>query len=372
MYNKLIIYFRSIQRRQCKRPDIPIYVPKARRGLSNNSQSNIINTTNSSNLTPTCKPNTDSRNQNVSNDIPSLQSNETKDSLSTTNINNKNSNCILALTSFETKDVADDMPTDDTYSKISTSFIDVPCSISESPSSNLDVLNDCNVNSSFKSSEIFDGRNSTLMHNNSDTNIIEPILNNNDNVLVTSDVSQHLSDNSNTTYIQNSTIVNTFDFQISNVNNKKIGDKVHVCQKADEFASSVKVDDMVRKTEQHEMHIGNETVNFNTSGIYLCTEHDTNCSRLDDTVVSDSLTDTEEKNSKDTNEELPTQKNLETHDKSLEVVKNNEIKDKAKKKKKKKILDVNECCWEDLYDKEDDYVHPLLMKEVIIIFFLFF
>lgn len=374
MYHKLIIYFRSIHRRQCKRPDIPIYVPKARRGPSNNSGSNIIkNTTNSANLTPACKPNTDPSNQNVSNDILLLQSNETKDSLSTMNLHNNKNNFIVASTSFETNDIANDMLTDGTHSKISTLFIDVPCSISESPPSNLDILNDCHLNSPFKSSKIIEEKNSTLEHNNSETDTIEPILNNDDNVSVTLNVSQYLSDNSNTTCTQNSTIVDAFDFQTSNVNNEKIADEIQACQKVEQLASLVKVDDMVRKTGQHEMHTEDEIVNSNTSGIYLCTEYDSNCPHLDDTVASGSLTDIEEKISKDTNKELPTQKNLKVNDKSLEVVKSNEIKDKAKtkKKKKKKILDVNECCWEDLYDKEDDYVHPLLMKEVVITLLLF-
>lgn len=370
MYNKLIIYFRSIHRKQCKRPDIPIYVPKARRGPSNNSGSYIVrNTTNSS----TCKPNTDLSNQNVSNDISSLQSNETRDSLSTMNLNDNKNNCILESKSFESKDIANVMSTDDTHSKISTSFNDVPCSISESPPSNLDILNDCHLNSSSKSSEIIEVTNSTLKHNNSETDTIEPILKNDDNVSVTLDVSQCLSDNSSATYTQNSTIVDTFDFQTSNVKNEKIADEIQVCQKIEQLASLVKVDDMVRKTEQHEMHTGDESVNSNTSGTYLCTEYDSNCSHLDGTVASGLLTDIEEKTSKDANKELPTQKNLEIDDQSLEVVKINEIKDKAKmkKKKKKKILDVNECCWEDLYDKEDDYVHPLLMKEVIITLLFF-
>lgn len=374
MDNKLIIYFRSIHRRQCKRPDIPIYVPKARRGPSTNSGSNIIrNTFNSSNLTPACKPNTDLSNQNVSNDIPLLQSNETKDSL-TMNLNNNKNNCIIASTSFETKDTASDMPTNDTHSKISTSFNDVPCSISELSTSNLDILNDCQLNSSFKSSEIIEGTNSSLEHNSSETDTIEPILNNDDDVSVTLDVSQCLSNNSDTTYTQNSTIVDTSDFQSSNVSNEKTADEIQVCQKVEQLASLAKVDDMARKTEEHEMHTGDEIVSSNTSGTHLCTKDDSNCPHLDDTVASSLLTDIEEKTSKDTNKELPTQTNLEIDDKSLKVVKSNEIKDKAKtkKKKKKKILDVNECCWEDLYDKEDDYVHPLLMKEVIIILLLFF
>lgn len=160
---------------------------------------------------------------------------------------------------------------------------------------------------------------------------------------------------------QNNTRVHSPDIQTSVINNKVSFDDILEFKKnkSNEITLNEKNLGMSNK-KQHEI------LQSNTRELDLAKEHDRNCPNycLDDSFTSGPLTDIEEKVTSSTDEELNTQPSFIFDSSiSLNIVKNIEMK-KAGKKKKKKVIDVDECSWEDLYDKEDDYIHPLLMKEV--------
>jgi len=130
----------------------------------------------------------------------------------------------------------------------------------------------------------------------------------------------------------------------------------------------------ISNDHQCEMLLGNSNVGHNTYETILTTEYNANCPHLsfddsDDSFNSEPLSsDVEEKYR---NQELiPQQSSSKLVNKSVEIIENDE-QEARKKEKKKKVLDVDECSWKDLYDKEDDYIHSLCMKEVSYYLYIF-
>lgn len=250
---------------------------------------------------------------------------------------------------------------DDVNNELKTSHYDVSPQFSDSLSSSILPdsvdINKCVSNSSVIN-PIIDIKYPNLKNNELDSNTT---INNCDSVLTR-------SENVSCTSIQNSTLVNLSDSQISDVNDKITIDDELLPQKTTKSADPILVDDNISDISNNqldELHKGNEVVFSSVPEIALKEEHDANCPHycLDDSFTSGPLTNVDDNYSKNLNEELTVQQSPVLVDKSLEILEINEKK-KGKKKKKKKILDVDECSWEDMYDKEDDYIHPLLMKEV--------
>jgi len=250
----------------------------------------------------------------------------------------------------------------DVNNEFKTSYYDVSSQFSDSLSSSILPdsvdINECNSNSSVTNQIIYI-KNTNLENNELESNTI---INNCDSVLTR-------SENVNCMGIQNSTSVNLPDLQISDVNDKNTTDDALLPHKITKSMDPILVDKNISDMSNNqldELPKGNEVVFSSGLEIALKEEHDTNCPHycLDDSFTSGPLTDVDENYSKNLNEELTVQQSPVIINKSLEILEINEKK-KEKKKKKKKILDVDECSWEDMYDKEDDYIHPLLMKEVI-------
>lgn len=356
--NNFVIIFRSTQprRKQCRRPDIPIYVPKARRALANNTVPSINCTTNSSNSTPPCKFDPVSKLQLVSNDSVPLCSKVTK---------------CLVPDSFKFVDLTNKISFDDDYDEIQTSFSDVR-GLSSGKLPN--ILNSCNLNSS--TSDKIEETNFTSTLNGLENNIVKTVFDNCDNQIV----SKCVSDNGNTICSQHFKVADLPDFQtLHNSNGERVTNNLQVLE---ELENVTEFDDSLEKIANTNFRTFDKKQNETSSDQFggssspkeeLNIEYSTNC------FAKAPLTDTEEKNYYGAVEEIIDQEISEITNKSVEIVKNNDKEDitKRKEKKKKKILDVDECCWEDLYDKEDDYVHPLLMKEVsyfnfnFVFFFLF-
>lgn len=427
--------FRSTQRKQSKRPDIPIYVPKARRGLASTVASNSssttttnANTSNSSYITPSttsvtnsktqydlsnqlCSKDDSSSTQNSSNQQHALDSssldtfnivNLSSDDAIMNNVNNADisSQILEPLPSSSSRITSSSTPV--TNSRIQNDPSDKLClledvkdpsptqnlnnqqhtlDLSSSDSSNfvqlssdtvMNYLNDFNESSQISkclpSSSLSNDVNkivesSVINQDESETNIEADSLDNCDHALI--GLPQCLFDKTVSLYAQNSTPVDlTPNFYSNNTadnfpelqENKKLVDKKIV----DHILEVVNESNMNELNKLHDkMQIENEIAN--TSDVELLTEYNSNSPNccLNDRSISGSLTDVEEKNSTSINEKPLDQQGSKLDDNKIDT-----NKKKAKDKKKKKILDLNECSWEDLYDKEDDYIHPLLMKEV--------
>ncbi|XP_060875460.1 uncharacterized protein LOC132948823 isoform X2 [Metopolophium dirhodum] len=350
---------RSHQRKQSKRPDIPIYIPKALRGLANKTVSNTTSTNNSSDSTPSNKLNANCRVQDDSSNT--LYSKDKKGSMSLLNLDQHNNIVLASLNSFKFVDLSNEMFINDVNNEFKTSYCD-SSQFSDSLSSSILPdsvdINGSNSNSSI-TNQIINIKNPNLEDNELESNTT---INNCDSVLTRSENVDCIS-------IQNSTSVNLPDRQILDVNDKITTDDALLPQKTTKSMDPFLVDDNISDMSNNqldELHKRNEVVFSSGLEIELKEEHNTNCPHycLDDSFTSGPLTDVDENYPKNLNEELTVQQSPVLINKSLEILEINEKK-KEKKKKKKKILDVDECSWEDMYDKEDDYIHPLLMKELV-------
>lgn len=296
-------------------------------------------------------------------------SKEIKDSPPQLNLNNHR--VPKQMDSLKFVDLSNDMIFDNVYTELS--FDDTPYEISEPLStSNLTDLvniNECNSNSS----EVNNGKTENKIHSmeNDKTqfNNEETTFNCCINISMTSDIPHNLSDIVDSTCTQNSILFDTIDFQTSNLDCKIEPDNIIESLKNNKTVDS-KVDNIKMNDE---INLENVVVNSDQSITTLETEYNSNCLHycLDDSFSSEPLTDLEENNSKKSVGELNVQPCPEVVKKSLDIVENNEQVSESKKKKKKIVLNVDECSWEDLYDKEDDYIHPLLLKEVSCYIFVF-
>ncbi|XP_026804099.1 coiled-coil domain-containing protein R3HCC1L isoform X2 [Rhopalosiphum maidis] len=339
---------RSNQRKQSKRPDIPIYVPKALRGLANTTGSKTSSENSNSDSTASNKPDANSRIQDDPSNI--LHSKDTKSSISLSNHNQHNDIILASLDSFKFVDLSNDMLINDVNNEFKTSYFDTSSQFSDSLSTSIlpdsvDIKEN-NINVSV-TNKIINIENPNLDHNEIESNIVETVFDNRDLTR---------GDNVSCTSIQNSKSVDLPDFQVSDINEKITANNVLVSQKTRKLID-LKVDDNISdisysNNQSHDTHKGSEVVFSGVSEIALEEEHDTNCPHycLNDSFTSSPLTDLDSSYSKNENEKLTAQQSE---------------KKKKKKKEKKKILDVDECSWEDMYDKEDDYIHPLLMKELV-------
>lgn len=373
------MFFRSTRR---KRPDIPIYVPRARREAASNNISTIPNTSSSTFSSNLTSPNKlDSNNK--------LYSKKIKGSFSELNINKQQHKCaLIALTSLNSKciDLSNDMLVNNVCdNQFKSVFNDVSSQILKT--SNLpDIKNKDTFNPDLSlSNKTIKIKSPILKHNELEANIEGT---NFSNIANASDLPQCSSDNVNSTCIQNSILVNLPDFQISNINNEIIADNTLESQEIkksnpdDVDTIQIIVNENIENMsdKQYETHIESEVDDSSTCKINSTTEYDSNCTYcLDDSFTSGPLMDVEEKNFNDESEELTVQQSSKFVNKPIDIFRNDEKQNNIQKEnKKKKVLNVDECSWEDLYDKEDDYIHPLLMKEVsyylyiFILYFMFF
>lgn len=387
--NNCIYYCRSSQRKQSKRPDIPIYIPKALRGLANNTASKTKSTNSNSDSTASTKLGANSRIQDDSSN--KFYSKDMIDSIS--NYNQRNNIVLTSLDSFNFVDLSNEMLINDVNDDFNTSYHDDSSQLSDSLSTsilpNSVDINENNSNSS-ATNKIIKIKNPKLDHDELESDIVETVFNdhnsdltsgNNDSCInfqktipvnlpdcQTSDVyDKTIADN--VLVPQKTTPINLSDCQIPDINDKITADDILVSQKMTE-SIDLKVNDKISgmsnsNNQLHETHKGNEVIFSDVSEIELKEEHDTNCPHycLNNSFSSGPLADIDTNYSKTIVEELTVQQSSVLIDNSEEVISINEKK-KNKKKEKKKVLDVNECSWEDMYDKEDDYIHPLLMKEV--------
>lgn len=278
-----------------------------------------------------------------------------KDSISIFNQEQHNNIILSALDSYKFVDLSNGMFIDDVNNETKTSYYDVTSQFSDSVASSIlpDSIdkNECNSNSS-ATNKIIKIKDPNLDHNELESNIVGSKI---DNCVSVSTKSENVS----CINIQDSTPVNLPDHQIiSYVNDTLLPQKT--IKSIDPILINVNISNM-SNNQPDELQEVNKVVFTTEPDIALKEEHDTNCPHycLDDSFTSGPLTDIDENYSKNLNEELTVQQNPLLIKKSPEILETNE-----KKKKKKKILDVEECSWEDMYDKEDDYIHPLLMKEV--------
>ncbi|XP_025190569.1 uncharacterized protein MAL13P1.304 [Melanaphis sacchari] len=412
---------RSNQRKQSKRPDIPIYIPKALRGLANNTGSKTSNTNSNLNSTASNKLDTNSRIQDSSSN--KLYSKDMKGSISLSNHNQHNHILLESLDSFKFVDLSNEMLINDVNNEFKTSCYDASSQFSDSLATSI-LPNSVDINKSNSNLSVTNKKikikNPNLDHNELESNIVETIFDNRDRDSTKCDFvncksiqndkpvnlpdSQILEDvydkitADNVLVSQKTTPVNLPDCQLSDINDKITADNVLVpqkttpvnlpdCQLSDIndkitvdnvlFQKTIKsidmkvddnnISDMSNSNNQlHETQKENEVVFSGVSGLELEQEHDTNCPHycLNDSFNSDPLTDVDTNYSKNVNKELTVQQ-------SSMLINNSEInieineKKKKKKKENKKILDVDECSWEDMYDKDDEYIHPLLMKELV-------
>lgn len=372
------MFCRSTQRKQSKRPDIPIYVPKARRSLPNNTIPSINSTTNSSNVTLPSKLDAIP----IIEDDSSIKLNSKDMNDLSTSLNLKRlpkHNQITSLDSFQFNNSKDELSVDEIGTIIQTSLKNVSSQISEALASScvLDLkhINEFSTDSSVSDEIIVTKtKSSTLEYNEAELNIYSTIVNNCDNDSIDPSLPDCLSNNTSSIFTQNCDPVDLPDFQISDINNEFIVD-TSLSQKINKTNASKAVDgfeindnesvrDPISFQQEHKICLGNEVVESSLSEIELESEYKSNCPNycFDDSFTSGTLTDKEENISNAVSEKLTIQQSSESVNKPQDIVKNN--KKNGKKKTKKKVLDVDECSWEDLYDKEDDYIHPLLMKEV--------
>lgn len=305
------------------------------------------------------------------------------DSSSSLNLNNQQKNHVLtSLDSFQHKDSINEILVDKRNTVLQTSLKDDSSQISD-PSSSSCISDLKNTKEStidsYVSKEVIETKSSALGFNETESKIEENIFNSCDSDSVDPSLPNCLSNNTSNTFTENSISVDLLDTQISNTNNEIVVDDIALFQKISETNNAEAVNqnrltDNVNILDtsfeqQHKICSGDEVVDSSISEKKLITECNDDCSNncLDDSFTSQTLTDREENISNTINEEFTIQQSSELVNKSLDI---ENIKKKSTKKKKKKVLDVDECSWEDLYDKEDDYIHPLLMKEVSRLFLL--
>ncbi|XP_050059127.1 R3H and coiled-coil domain-containing protein 1 isoform X2 [Aphis gossypii] len=353
---------RSNQRKQSKRPDIPIYIPKALRGLANNTASKTKSTNSNSDSTASNKLDANSRIQDDSSN--KFSSKDMIDSIS--NYNQHNNIVLTSLDSFNFVDLSNEVLINDANDDFNSSYHDASSQFSDSLSTsilpNSVDINENNSNSS-ATNKIIKIKNPKLDHNELESDIGETVFDNRDSDLTKGNSVSFIS-------FQKTIPVNLPDCQISDVNDKIIADNVLVPQKTtpinlpdcqiSDINNKITADDILvsqKITEAIDLRVV-DTISE------LKEEHDTNCPHycLNDSFSSGPLTDKDTNYSKTIDEELTVQQSSVLIDNSEEVI---GINEKKKKKEKKKILDVNECSWEDMFDKEDDYIHPLLMKELV-------
>lgn len=284
-----------------------------------------------------------------------------KASISIFNREQHNNIILSALDSYRFVDLSNGMFIDDVNNETKTSYYDVTSQFSDSVASSIlpDSINkrECNSNVS-ATNEIIKIEDPNLDNNELESNIVGSKI---DNCVSVSTKNENVS----CINIQDSTPVNLPDHQISYVNDTIITtDDSLLPQKTIKSMDPILIDANISNMSNNqpdELQEVNKVVFTNEPDIALKEEHETNCPHycLDDSFTSGPLTDIDENYSKKLNEELIVQQSPLLINKSPEILETNE-----KKKKKKKILDVEECSWEDMYDKEDDYIHPLLMKEV--------
>ncbi|XP_050059124.1 uncharacterized protein LOC114127814 isoform X1 [Aphis gossypii] len=379
---------RSNQRKQSKRPDIPIYIPKALRGLANNTASKTKSTNSNSDSTASNKLDANSRIQDDSSN--KFSSKDMIDSIS--NYNQHNNIVLTSLDSFNFVDLSNEVLINDANDDFNSSYHDASSQFSDSLSTsilpNSVDINENNSNSS-ATNKIIKIKNPKLDHNELESDIGETVFDNRDSDLTKgnsvsfisfqktipvnlpdcqiSDVNDKIIAD-NVLVPQKTTPINLPDCQISDINNKITADDILVSQKITEAIDLRVVDTISGMSNTNnqllETHKENEVIFSDVSEIELKEEHDTNCPHycLNDSFSSGPLTDKDTNYSKTIDEELTVQQSSVLIDNSEEVI---GINEKKKKKEKKKILDVNECSWEDMFDKEDDYIHPLLMKELV-------
>lgn len=362
------LFFLSFSRstpRKNKRPDIQIYVPKALRESAHKPVSNVNNTINSSNLYPS-KPSTNSRIKNE--DLGKTQcSKKIPSPLVASNLNICQNSVQIPLESFKFVDLSNEMIFDNENKELNNlSFNNVSSQISESLfDSNLpDLVSnlECNLNSSVYS-EVINKKSLNLENSKSESSIVETTFNNHEEMSTVFIPPQCLSGQDNNC-VENSTPVSIPEVQEPNVDSKTTADNLLEHKEIEKSLDSKIVNSSIviadnnmdiSKKQQDKTYSDdnkyskNEIIDSSTSYGELLTEYNSNCPNycFDDSFTNGTLTDVEEKHFNTENEESTIQQ------KKVEP-----------KKKKKKVLDLDECSWEDLYDKEDDYIHPLLMKEV--------
>lgn len=309
-----------------------------------------------------------------------MNSKEIKGSFSELNLNNRQHQ--RALTSLDSKciDLSNEMLVDNVCNnKFQSSFNDVSSQISGTPSNISDIKNINTHDSDLSlSNETIKTKSPILKHNRSVSDIEGT---NFSNIVNASDLSQYPSDNVNSTCIQNSILVKLPDFQILNINNEIIANNTLESQEIKKlnpnYVDTIKItvnENTIESTsdKQYEVHLESEVDDSSRREINL-TEYDSNCTYcLDDSFTSGPLMNVQENNSDSESEKLTAQQSSEFVNKPIQFFRNYEKPNNIQKeKKKKKVLDVDECSWEDLYDKEDDYIHPLLMKEVSFYLYIF-
>lgn len=334
---------------------------------------NISSTDNSSNSTLSTECDIDYKIQDPSRNT--LCSIERKGSFSQSNLNNEINSTLPSLDLLLSVDTPKKMLVDCRANNESqNSFENISPENSVSLSSN-DLSNcinpkECNLNSSV-SNEVVKPKSPLLESDGIDSYIVEKSLKNCDNVSISLDLPMCLSDNLNDVCTQNSKLDKLPAFQIPCSGSKMTSDvrkswtirqsmALHVIDNIETIIE----ENLLDKSEKqnHEINLGNESVDTEISDVSIETGYQPICpnSSFDDSFRSCQLMEVEEKNINNVNEEVTVQANLGFVNKSL----NNVEQNVQKKKKKKKVLDLEECSWEDLYDKDDDYIHPILMKEV--------
>jgi len=299
-----------------------------------------------------------------------LYSKEVKGPFSELTLNNQQHKCELTSLDLKCIDSSNEILVNNEFQ--SSLINDVSFQISETPSNVLDIKNEDKFNPDLPlSNEIIRMRSPTLEYNGSESDFEGINFSNSVNDSVVSNIPQFLADNVNSTCIQNSMLVNLPSFQISNINNEIVVDNTLESQEIRKLNPNdvdtniiTDNDNIVENiSNKHEMHLESEVDDSDTREINL-TEFDTNCTHysLDDNSTSRLV----EKNYISENKKIAVQQSSEFIKMPIEINRNEEKpNNKLKEKKNKKVLDVDECSWEDLYDKEDDYIHPLLMKELI-------
>lgn len=335
---------------------------------------NISSTTNSSNVIPPSKLDASPKIEDDSS--ITLYSKEINNVPLPLHINSQQNNSVLtSLDSLKSVNLQNDIEVDKIDTVHQTLSHDILSQISEPLSSSylpdFKNINEFSINSSV-SSETIKYNNTNIELYGSESNIEIINSDNCDNVSIVPSLPNCLSDNASSICTQNCTTIDLPLFLISDSNHEIVVDNILLSQKLIKPNNSKVVDCIgITKNEniigtstkqEHEICLEDEVVDSSISELELETEYNTICPNycLDDSFTSGPLTDKEEQNSNNINEELTIQQRSESVNKSQEIVENKE----KRKKKKKKVLDVDECSWEDLYDKEDDYIHPLLMKEV--------
>lgn len=286
-------------------------------------------------------------------------------------LNNQHNNCIQSsLHLFKFIDLTSEIPIDNSNDEHKTSFDEVSYQIPRS-SSNLQDFVNTNSPNTFVTNEVIKIKSLNL----------DPTFNNCDDISSASNLLQCMSDNDNS----NSTSVNLPD--LTGIEKEKLKHEIiaenvpesHETKKLNlEVLANVGITDNeniknISNNHQSEMHLGNSNVVHNTYEMKFTTEHIANCLQFsfddnNDSFNSEPLSDVKEIYC---NKELISQpSNSKLVNKSVEIIGNDE-QEAQKKEKKKMVLDVDECSWEDLYDKEDDYIHPLLMNEVSYYLYIF-